>query len=35
MFYLVDFLRTQAQYAVFHIALKDLSKDVREESGYR
>ena len=34
MFYLVDFLRAQAQEAASQVALRDCSKGVREELGY-
>ena len=35
MFYLADVLRTQAQKTASQIALRDRSKEVREEPGYR
>ena len=34
MFYLADILRTQAQETASEIALRDCSKEVREEPGY-
>ena len=34
MFYLADFLRTQAWEAVSQVALRDCSKEVREKPGY-